>query len=215
MRRRELHVSYQPYVSHEEFPGHISEARQEQLAAYDFTVTDVTGDDLVWVLSKAVAGTAYTALRYVRDKFGQEAAQELARQFGYEGGQSIFGTYRARLGLEPGEPLTAEQFAEFQDYAHAMMGVDAAYSFSDYDDEKAWVSRKRCFFGGSSPFTNAPADLEDICAYADLGFVSAYKELQPTLRWENTHNMANQSTTNAGSGAICGSIFWMGSKGTA
>lgn len=123
---------------------------------------------------------------------------------------AIFNAYRHKIGLEPGETLMPEQFAEFQDYAHAMMGVDAIYSFSGYDEEKAWVSRQRCFFGGFSPFTNAPADLHEICAYADLGFISAYKELQPTLIWENVHNMADSSTTDATGGrAICGSIMWM------
>jgi hypothetical protein len=208
-RSEELEVAYEPYRSHAIFPGHVSAAREEELSNYDFDLRQVTGDDLVWILSKSVAGTAYSALRFVRDKFGKEAAQELARELGYESGVGIFNKYRARLGLEPGEQLTSEQFAEFQDYAHATMGVDATYSFSDYDDEKAWVSRQRCFFGGSSPFTNAPADLEDICAYADLGFVSAYKELQPTLRWENTHNMADAGVTNAPRGSICASVFWM------
>lgn len=205
-------MSYQPYRTHAVFPGHISEDRQRQLHEFDFDVTDITGDDLTWLLSKAVAATSYSALRFVRDKFGQEAAQELSREFGYEAGVGIFNRYRDHLGLPPGEPITPEQFAQFQDYAHATMGVDAAYSFAGYDDEKAWVSRQRCFSGGSSPYTNAPPDLEDVCAYSDLGFISAYKEVQPTLKWENSHNMADRTTTNASGGAICGSIFWLDSR---
>jgi hypothetical protein len=113
------------------------------------------------------------------------------------------------VGVAPGEPITTEQFAEFQDFAHAMIGVDAMYSFSDYDDEKAWVSRQRCFFGGSGPFTNAPPDLVSVCAFADLGFISAYKELQPQLLWRNVHNMASIPTTDADGPSICGSIMVM------
>jgi hypothetical protein len=201
-------MPYEPYRSHQIFPGHISEGRQKELSEYDFDLRQLNGDDLTWILSKSVSGTAYSALRFVRDKFGKEAAQELAREFGYESGVGIFNKYRDHLGIGPGIPLTPEQFAEFQDYAHATMGVDATYSFSDYDDKRAWVSRQRCFFGGSGPYSNAPADLEDICAYSDLGFISAYKELQPTLRWENTHNMADRTVSDASGDAICASIFW-------
>jgi hypothetical protein len=202
-------VAYQPFTDNRFYPGLITETRQNQLAVFDFELRDLTADDLVWHLSKSVAGTAYSALRWVRDKFGQDAAQELAREFGYESGVAIFDSYRQRVGVAPGEPLTPEQFAEFQDYAHATMGVDAVYSFSGYDDEKAWVSRHRCFFGGSSPYTNAPADLHAVCAYADLGFISAYKELQPQLIWRNTHNMSDNTVTNADGQAICGSIMFM------
>jgi hypothetical protein len=202
-------VAYRPYTDNRFYPGLISEERQAQLAGFDFALKELTGDDLVWHLSKSVAATAYAALRWVRDKFGQDAAQELAREFGYESGVAIFNAYRQRIGVAPGEALTPEQFAEFQDYSHATMGVDAVYSFSGYDNEKAWVSRQRCFFGGSSPFTNAPADLHAVCAYADLGFISAYKELQPQLLWRNTHNMADHTATDAAGQAICGSIMWM------
>lgn len=202
-------MPYRPYADNRFYPGLISEQRQAQLASFDFELKELTADDLVWHLSKSIAGTAYSALRWVRDKFGEPAAQELAREFGYESGVGIFNSYRQRVGVAPGEPLTPEQFAEFQDFAHATMGVDAVYSFSGYDDEKAWVSRQRCFFGGSSPFTNSPADLHSICAYADLGFISAYKELQPQLIWRNTHNMADATATSADGSAICGSIMWM------
>src|SRR4029077_6551591 len=70
-------------------------------------------------------------------------------------------------------------------------------------------SRHRCFFGGASPYTNSPPDLVDICAYSNLGFVSAYKELQPTLIWQNVNNMADPSVTDAEGRSICGSIMWM------
>lgn len=202
-------MSYRPFTDNRFYPGMISEERQAELASFDFELEELTADDLVWQLSKSVAGTAYLSLRFVRDKFGLEAAQELAREMGYQSGVAIFGSYRARLGVKPGEPITAEQFAEFQDFAHAVMGVDGMYSFSGYDDEKAWVSRQRCFFGGSGPFSNAPPDLQAICAYADLGFISAYKELQPQLIWRNVHNMADIPTTEAEAPAICSSMFWM------
>jgi hypothetical protein len=207
--RRRIDVPYQPYTDNSFFPGLIDEARQEKLLTYDFDVTEITADDVVWLLSKGVPGTAYTALRWVKDKFGEEAAQEMAREFGYQTGAAIFDRYRRKVGVAPGEPLTTEQFVEFQDLAHSTMGVDAVHAYSGYDDEKAWVSRQRCTFGGFGPFTNAPPGLRGICTYAELGFISAYKELQPTMIWDNTHNMGDPTVVGARGRAICGFMMWM------
>jgi len=203
-------VSYRPFTDNRFYPGLLTKARQEQIADWNFGLGDLSADDLVWKLSKDVAATQYTALRFVRDKFGLAAAQALAREYGHEAGEAIFASYRRRLGLKPGEPITPEQFCEFQDYAHAVMGVDAVYSFTGYDDDKAWVSRQRCFNGGAAPYSNAPADMQEICGWSDLGFTSAYRELQPALHWKNVHNMASTEISDADRGAICSSIFWMG-----
>lgn len=202
-------MGYQPYTENSFYPGLISEERQQKLQRFDFSFNEITADDVVWLLSKAVPGTAYTALRWVRDKFGEEAAQELAREMGYQSGAAIFNTYRAKIGVPPGEPLTPEQFVEFQDTAHMTMGVDSSYAFSGYDEEKAWVSRQRCAFGGFGPYTNAPPSLRGICTYAELGFISAYKELQPTMIWNNIHNMGVPEVVGAVGKAICGFMMWM------
>jgi len=201
-------VSYRPYSDNRFYPGLISEDRQEKLLAYDFELAEVTSDDLVWLLSKS-AGAAYVALEFVLDKFGEDAAQELARELGYQTGKSIFSRFRDSIGVPPGEALTPEQFVKFQDLAHAMMGVDTMYAFSDYDDERAWVSRQRVNFGGCGPITHAPPRLRSICTYAELGFISAYKELQPTLVWENFYNLGDPEVTGAIGRAISAFVMWM------
>jgi hypothetical protein len=202
-------MGYQPYTENSFYPGQISEERQQQLQRFDFHFSEITADDVVWLLSKAVPGGSYLALGWVRDKFGEEAAQELAREMGYQAGKGIFSTYRAKVGAAPGEPLTPEQFVQFQDSAHMTMGVDSSFAFSGYDDDKAWVSRQRCGFGGFGPYTNAPPSLRGICTYAELGFISAYKELQPTMSWNNVHNMGVPEVVGAVGKAICGFMMWM------
>lgn len=75
-------MAYRPFTGNRFYPGLISEERQAKLQSYDFALAELSADDLVWQLSKAVAATAYSALRFVLDKFGQAAAEELAREFG-------------------------------------------------------------------------------------------------------------------------------------
>ena len=100
----------------------------------------------------------------MRDKFGEEAAQELARESGYQSGAAIFNTYRAKIGVPPGEALTPEQFVEFQGIASHDDGCDSSYAFSGYDEEKAsgqpaalrvWrlrpITNARPVFAGSAP----------------------------------------------------------------
>ena len=202
-------MAYRPYADNRFYPGLISEERQQQLQSYDFELSEVTADDIVWSLSKSVPGMGYMTLGWVRDKFGEEAAREMAREIGYQSGRAIFDAYRKKIGVGPGEPLTTEQFAQFQDYAHVTSGVDSIFAFSGYDDDKAWVSRQRCNFGGFGPYTNAPPSLRGICTYAELGFISAYKELQPSMIWQNMHNMGDPDVVGAEGQAICGFVMYM------
>ena len=106
---------YRPFDDNRFYPGMIDEERQRRLTDFDFELDELTADDLVWMLSKSVAATAYSALTFVRDKVSVEAAQALSRQFGYEAGVSLFNRFRAKLCIAPGEALTPEQFARFQD----------------------------------------------------------------------------------------------------
>jgi len=44
-------VSYRPYSDNRFYPGLISEDRQAKLSTYDFELSEITSDDLVWLLS--------------------------------------------------------------------------------------------------------------------------------------------------------------------
>jgi hypothetical protein len=167
-------VSYESTRSLRFYPGaSMPEGRQEAILSFEVPLDNTTVEDILFNTARAVTGTFYGLLAIVEERFGKEAAQTVAREFGYRGGHRNIPAWLAAHGRSSG---SAELMAAYQDYAHAMRGPDHADATSEHDGTTCTVIRRKCGW-----HTGKPADIDSYCGYASEGFLQAYKECDPGL----------------------------------
>lgn len=164
-----------PYVPMREaaryYPGRIQPEREARVDAFEVDIEDLTVDDLFAHLSKAPYRYFYRLLKTVRDRFGETAMQDVARDFGDKGGRALFRAMERRFG-----PLGPEEMARYQDLAHYLMGRDMVDTEVEFTEDECVVRRYRCSF-----YDNAPAGMEKVCMIFDEAATNAYMDEQPGL----------------------------------
>ncbi len=170
-------MSESRYVPHQdagEYPGaNLSTERAKRIRRLDIGVEEITVDDIVHSVSRNGSSIFYLLLKLVSDTCGEEAARDIAREFGYTVGYSNYSKMQKRFGTTT---LGPELAAVYQDTVHLLSGSDMAHCFSEYDDEKCLVTRTRCSF-----HTGAPPEAGHYCWFVNEGFKRAYEELDPNL----------------------------------
>jgi hypothetical protein len=165
---------YEPHRDASGYPGTgISEERSERLRNLDILAHEITADDIVHSLSRNGSGTFFLLMRLVAESAGQEAADEVARRFGYLVGRANYRKMQKRFGVTT---LGPERLAMYEDAAHLLGGVDMAYCFTEYDEHTCAITRTRCAF-----HTGHPPGTGHLCPLLNEGFAKAYTECDPGL----------------------------------
>lgn len=167
-------MPYEPRRDTSGYPGaHLPPERAEQLRNLDVDVDDITVDDIVHSLSRGGSSYWFGLLRMVSRQFGDDAARDMARRFGYLTGRSNYRKMQRRFGVES---LGPERCARYEDVVHVLSGVDMAFCLTEYDEDTCVVRRTRCSF-----HTGAPEGAGHYCRDLNEGFCQAYQELDPDL----------------------------------
>lgn len=165
---------YKPHGDASGYPGaELSAQRAEQLRNLDLDRDEITVDDIVYMVSKNGSSIFFLLMGMVARTYGEEAAQDFARQFGYIVGRSNYTKMQRRFGVTT---LGPERLARYEDTVHLLGGVDMAFCFTEYDDTTCVIRRTRCAF-----HTGGPDGANHYCPYANEGFAKAYAEADPNL----------------------------------
>jgi hypothetical protein len=128
-------------------------------------------DDIVVSLAGAYTGLFYALINLITERWGADAAQELARQLGRRNGERNLTQWLKSRDEPSGSPAL---MAAFQDYQHAMRGPDHAAAISDYDDDKATVDRDRCAW-----HSRRPDGTTSYCRFVSEGIIEGYGAADP------------------------------------
>ena len=160
---------YQSTKTNRFYPGRISQERAKQLDYYKVITDDITVDDIVFTLSRAMTAWMYGLLGYIERKWGEAEAVDAARTVGY---------YMARVQMKRRleglgtDHQTAEQMAEYQDINHAIGGIGFSDNYTEYDDEKVMIYRHSCAY-----HSLRPPRMKSYCRPVIEGYSKAYQEL--------------------------------------
>jgi predicted hydrocarbon binding protein len=149
----------------------MSEARQQQVLNFEIPLDETTFEDILFNTARAFTGTFYGLLAIIEERYGKEAAQEIATEMGYRGGRRNVAAWLAANGVDRG---SAELMSKYQDFAHAMRGPDHANAIATYDEHVCEVTRRRCGW-----HTGRPDGMNSYCIYISRGFIDGYKESDP------------------------------------
>jgi hypothetical protein len=173
----EAHEKYIPFRDLRFYPGfHVTEARQQELIDLAVDANDLSTDDIAWNLGVMWTRAMYTMLDVARTRVGQEAANELAEEFGYRLAKSNLLKWMKAHKIDR---ITPEEFARFQDNRHALGGAKHAQSFISYDDTGVQLRRTGCGY-----HDNRPEGLESFCKYSAPGFFRGYAEVDSRIQAE-------------------------------
>jgi hypothetical protein len=170
---------YRPYKELGFYPGiHLSPERKRELDEDAVEPNELTTDDIVYKLSRMITGTFYGFIRVIEDKWGKEAAREVAFEWGHQRGRENLERWMEARGVKR---LTPELLARYQDYRHLISGPLLAPSFTEYEGESDLVlNRSVCLF-----HDGRPEGMDSYCwVYAD-GMYLGYKEACPELTCEH------------------------------
>ena len=170
-----MEKKYEPTRTGRFYPGAFTKPeRAGQVLGMTLNIEELTVDDVIFTLSNIVEMYYHSMLQIVHDKWGAEAAKEVAYEFGLWAGNAFYQSQLTRWGTTSLDP---EKMCMYQDLAHAMLGSSTVHTKSNYDDEKCEVRRPSCFL--YSP--NASEDVRNLCIESDRGFLDAYMKLDPKL----------------------------------
>jgi predicted hydrocarbon binding protein len=164
---------YEPTRSNRFYPGRISEERARQVERFEISVDEVTVDDIVYNVSRAMTRMMYGPLAIIELRWGKQAAIEVAQELAYMLGKASYGQFLASRGRKSGTP---ELMSMYQDLIHALLGPAGSTSFTTYDEEKCVVVRTQCPF-----HTGRPEGMEGYCKYTGEGFMKGYTEVDPAF----------------------------------
>lgn len=171
----EVSGKYQPYRELRFYPGsNVTEERKQGLADLAVEPNELTSDDVAWNLGVLWTRAMYTLMGVVRDRFGDEVANEVAEEFGYRVAKTNLIAWMRSHSLDR---MTTEQFARFQDNRHALGGARHAESYISYDDEKLILRRTGCGY-----HDNRPEGHVSFCHYSAPGFFRGYAEVDPHIK---------------------------------
>ena len=169
---------YQSTQSARFYPGaFMKPERAAQLLSMNVDIDEVSVDDRTFMLSNIIEIYYHMMLNIVHEKWGAEAARDVAHEFGYQCGKAFYQTQLTRWNTDHLDP---EKMSMYQDLAHALLGSSCAHAFSTYDNEKCEVKRTGCFLYNP----NAPEPVRGLCDLSDAGFLKGYMELDKTLSYE-------------------------------
>ena len=166
---------YRPYDDLRLYPGvHLSDERRRQLDRDEVEPDELTTDDIVYKLSRMVTGTLYGLMELVEERWGKEAARDLAVEWGRRRGRDNLKRFLKWRGAER---LTPELWARFQDYRHLISGPVHAASFLTYEGESEVVlNRTGCLF-----HDGRPKGMDSYCNPVAEGKFVGYAEVCPEL----------------------------------
>jgi hypothetical protein len=167
-------AKYQSTRASRFYPGRISEERKRKVADFELTIDDLTTDDLMWGVGRNLTVAIYQLVDVVRQRWGEQAAIEVANEFVYKRAKAGFKKFLQARGRTEGSP---ELMSEFQDYAHSLQGPSVSTAYTWYDDEKCIVKRTGCAY-----HTERPEGMESLCRHMGDSFVKGYMEADPALK---------------------------------
>jgi hypothetical protein len=125
--------------------GNLSPAERRKIDDYTLELHEITGDHLVYALSRQVEKNFQTFYSLAEEVVGEQRALEIAEAIGSRYGGTGYATWLASHGYEgAGTPQT---MARYQDLVHAIRGPKhTAALFAHYDDERCVVRRNACIY---------------------------------------------------------------------
>ena len=164
---------YTPYSDLRLYPGiHLSDERRRQLDEDEVEADQLTTDDLFYKLGRMVTGTMYGMMELIEERWGKDAAREVAFEWGRQRARENLKQWLRTRGLKR---LTPEIWARFQDYRHIISGPTHSPSFCSYQGESEVVlNRTTCVF-----HNGRPEGVDSYCAPACDGMFAGYAEACP------------------------------------
>lgn len=166
---------YRPYTDSRLYPGAhlLGTERAERLRTLTVDVEELTTDDMVFAISRALESMYHVSMRLISEACGEEQALAIAKRVGYLMAGSNYRKFQRRFGVQT---LGPERMCMYQDLAHLLNGADMAHCYTEYDAERCIVRRTRCSF-----YTQHPKGAGHYCLATEEGFLQAYRELDPGL----------------------------------
>lgn len=173
---------YRPNRGMRFYPGaNLSAERRKALDDQAVDATDLTVDDIVYCLARLVTKTMYEILEQIEERWGKDAAKDVVFEWTRKRGREAIKRWMEVRGHTR---LTAELWAEYQDFRHLMSGPIHGHSFVTYtgdtdEDEIVEMCRTGCFF-----HTGRPDGMDSYSSYVSQGMELGYREAFPefTLR---------------------------------
>ena len=123
-------TKYVPYSDLRLYPGiHLSEERHKQLDEDSVDPDKLSSEDIIYKLSSMVTGTMYGLLSLIEERWGKQAAREVAFEWGRGRARENLKRWMGHQGVDR---LTPEIWAKFQDYRHIISGPIHSPSFSSF-----------------------------------------------------------------------------------
>lgn len=165
---------YKPFRDLRFYPGrNIDPERKKALADLKLDANELTTDDIAWNLGILWTRAMYVTLDVARQRYGDEAAHELAEELGYQLAKANLVKWIKSHQITD---LTPEDFARFQDNRHALGGAKHAETYISYDETGVQLYRTGCGY-----HDNRPEGHESFCQYSAPGFFRGYAEIDPRI----------------------------------
>jgi hypothetical protein len=167
--------AYAPTRSSRFYPGAaLSPERKQRILDFDLELDEATIDDILFNTAAAYTGTFYAVIGLIEERWGKEAAREIANELGSRNGQRNLEKWLALNGVDRGSPML---MSKFQDFQHGMRGPDHANATSEYDERRARVFRTRCGW-----HTGRPEGAESYCRHFSETAVAGYGAGDPGIQ---------------------------------
>lgn len=186
---------YEPTRSTRFYPAiSLSDERQRRILENDLDLEDLTIDDLLYSAATANTRTFYAVMSLVEERWGEEAAHDIARALGRKNGKLNWTRFLQRHGVTHG---TSSLMSKWQDLAHALRGPDHANAVSDYTPGQTTTYRTRCAW-----HTGRPEGAESYCKFFAEECVKGYIEVDSALRRVDMLRCMSYGDDH------CAQIFW-------
>ena len=156
------------------YPGYsITDKRLKDVLEFRIKdLTQLTMDDVFAGHSGMFKLHWHTMYRAIEEKYGVEAALDIARGIGHPLGKRAWSFLQQTFG----KPVPLDKVIWYQEYAHFLYGPDThAYSWTD--GKKAVACRAKCLFRPTTDFcTNS-----QYCMFFDDWYNVGYMDVEPDL----------------------------------
>lgn len=188
-------AGYKPTRSSRFYPGiSVSEERRHRILENDLDLEELTIDDLLYSAAAANTRTFYAVMALVEERWGEEAAHDIARALGRRNGKVNWRRFLEKHGVTHGTPSL---MSKWQDLAHAMRGPDHANAVSDYTSGQTTTYRTRCAWHNSRP-----EGAESYCRFFAEECVKGYMEVDSALKRVDMVRCMSYGDDH------CAQIFW-------
>jgi hypothetical protein len=171
-------MTYEPYREADLYPGaRVPAERRAALENLEINeIDELTLDDLAYLSGTNWTRIAYTFIRVLEEKLGEERTQELVGEMAYRGGIRRIQQWLEKNGAER---LTPELMMRFQDHSHLTQGANHACSFMEYVPGGCVLRRTACGW-----HDGRPEDATSYCRFTSEAFFQAYRDTEPDLTIE-------------------------------